>query len=244
MSCYSSNTICTTRSNRRYEQSSKLVALKMPLGYQQHNYCHNGIDEEFMVRDEVDLVVSLPEVGPILNVPNRIELLEDSSSLLGLLKSNLSSLQLIDVTVMEDNGNISQKSMPSTVRQLNTSTFQGYPKDVLAAKGAIFPGQIFVGIDLIHIYTKYSSKTTVSYYSIEAVVKNKNDPPEIASEHPLDLTISEDTPLALTNLIFNDVEDDLISLDFKVSGGSIDIRTDAPGVVARMVPIAKGLVKH
>ena len=79
---------------------------------------------------------------------------------------------------MADNGNISQKSIPSTVRQLNTSTFQGYPKDVLAAlrELPIFPTKNFVGIDLIHIYTKYSSKTTVSYYSIEAVVKNKNDP--------------------------------------------------------------------
>jgi len=146
----------------------------MPLGYFGNiTIAITVSDEEFMVRDEVDLVVSLPEVGPILNVPNRIELLEDSSSLLGLLKSNLSSLQLIDVTVMADNGNISQKSMPSTVRQLNTSTFQGYPKDVLAALGdcQYSPTKNFVGIDLIHIYTKYSSKTTVSYYLIEAVVK-------------------------------------------------------------------------
>ena len=81
MSCYSSNTICTYEG--RIVDTNKVLnslALKMPLGYFGNiTIAITVSDEEFMVRDEVDLVVSLPEVGPILNVPNRIELLEDSA---------------------------------------------------------------------------------------------------------------------------------------------------------------------
>ena len=153
------NTGTTTYTGKisEFNKALKSLNLNVPLGYSgEVSIILSVSDGEFTEVRSVELQADMPEIGPNLDIADGIELFEDSSSVLKHVKvvgGSISDTEMVDFTIFASNGHVSHGEDADTVRQLNSSTIQGFPDDVnrVLKDAQYIPNANFVGIDFINV---------------------------------------------------------------------------------------------